>query len=72
MDHFKEKLPFKEGERDCVILETRFKYQLPDSNRIYRCKSSLIEFGEKNGYSAMSKLVSCPIAITTEVKFFFL
>jgi len=62
-------LPFKKEERDCVILETRFKYQLPGSDRIHRCKSSLIEFGEKKGYSAMSKLVSCPIAIATEVFF---
>lgn len=68
MEHLKEKLPFKEGERDCVILETRFAYQLPNSTKTYRIKSSLIEFGEKKGCSAMSKLVSCPIAIATQVK----
>lgn len=49
-------------------MQSKFKYLLPDNPRINNYRSTLIQFGEEKGFSAMAKLVSCPVAIITEVR----
>lgn len=48
-------------------MQSKFKYLLPDNPRINNYRSTLIQFGEEKGFSAMAKLVSCPVSIIAEV-----
>lgn len=58
-------LEYKEGERDCVIMEHLFKVRYED--KVVRCKSRLIDYGVPNGgTSAVSRLVSVPTALAAD------
>jgi saccharopine dehydrogenase-like NADP-dependent oxidoreductase len=57
-----EKLAFRPGERDLIVLYHDFRVAFPDGKQ-ERITSRLIDFGIKNGDSSMSRTVSLPAAI---------
>jgi hypothetical protein len=57
-----EKLAFKPGERDMIVLYHDFRAEFPDGHR-ERITSRLIDYGIENGDSSMSRTVSLPAAI---------
>lgn len=57
-----EKLAFKPGERDMIVLYHDFRAELPGGKR-ERIVSSLIDYGIPHGDSSMSRTVSLPAAI---------
>ena len=57
-----EKLAFKTGERDLIVLYHDFHTVYPDGRK-ERITSRLIELGQEGGDSAMSRTVSLPAAI---------
>ncbi len=56
-----KKMQFGEGERDLVMLQHRFEVQMKDGTKQTRL-STLCEYGNPSGYSAMAKLVGIPCA----------
>jgi saccharopine dehydrogenase-like NADP-dependent oxidoreductase len=61
----KPKLNLKPGETDLIAMQHRFIYEI--NGKRYSRTSSLIEIGDKNGFSAMSKTVATPTAIGAEL-----
>lgn len=57
-----EKLAFKPGERDLIVLYHDFRAVFPDGHK-ERITSRLIDFGIPDGDSSMSRTVSLPAAI---------
>jgi saccharopine dehydrogenase-like NADP-dependent oxidoreductase len=57
-----ERLAFKPGERDMIVLYHDFLAEYPDGKK-ERITSRLIDFGIENGDSSMSRTVSLPAAI---------
>jgi saccharopine dehydrogenase (NADP+, L-glutamate forming) len=56
-----KKMQFGEGERDLVLLQHKFEVELKDGTKQTRL-STLCEYGNPSGYSAMAKLVGIPCA----------
>lgn len=54
-------MQFGEGERDLVMLQHKFEVEMKDGTRQTRL-STLCEYGDPKGYSAMAKLVGVPCA----------
>ena len=65
VDILTPKLALKQGEADLVVMQHVFKVHFAAENKFETIKSTLISTGEKNGRSAMSKLVGTPTAIAT-------
>ena len=61
-----EKLFFKEGEKDMLILRHRFIVENKDKTRDL-ITSTLIDYGIPFGDSSMARTVSLPIAIATRL-----
>jgi len=61
-----ERLAFKPGERDMIVLYHDFRAEFPGGKR-ERITSRLIDFGIKNGDSSMSRTVSLPAAIAAHM-----
>jgi saccharopine dehydrogenase-like NADP-dependent oxidoreductase len=59
------KLSLKAGETDLVAMQHRFIIEL--NGKRYLRKSSLIEIGQKNGFSAMSLTVGLPTAMGADL-----
>jgi len=57
-----EKMQYEEGERDFVMLQHKFVIENKDGSRVTRT-STLAEYGDPKGYSAMAKLVGVPCAV---------
>jgi saccharopine dehydrogenase (NADP+, L-glutamate forming)/spermidine synthase len=57
----KEKMVYKSGERDMILMKHDFVIDYPDRTEHLTC--TLIDFGIKNGDSSMSRTVSFPVAI---------
>ncbi|HDP68754.1 MAG TPA: saccharopine dehydrogenase [Candidatus Marinimicrobia bacterium] len=62
---FLEKMPYKTGERDMIVLYHDFLAEWPDRQR--RITSTLVDFGIPNGDSSMARTVSLPAAIATRL-----
>ncbi|EFX01154.1 saccharopine dehydrogenase [Grosmannia clavigera kw1407] len=60
-----KKMQYTEGERDLVILQHKFEVELKDGTKQTRT-STLCEYGDPNGYSAMAKLVGIPCAVAVQ------
>jgi saccharopine dehydrogenase (NADP+, L-glutamate forming) len=56
-----ERLQYKPGERDMIVLQHSFVAEYPD--RTERLRSTLVAFGEPGGETAMSRTVGLPAAI---------
>lgn len=57
-----ERLAYKPGERDMIVLYHDFTAEYPDGRK-ERVTSKLIDFGVENGDSSMARTVSLPAAI---------
>ncbi|KAI0168223.1 Saccharopine dehydrogenase [Pestalotiopsis sp. NC0098] len=60
-----KKMQFEENERDLVMLQHRFEIEHKDGSLETRT-STLCEYGEPKGYSAMAKLVGVPCAVAVQ------
>ncbi len=61
-----KKMPYKENERDMIILQHQFEAEYPDGT-VEEITSLLIDFGIPGGDSAMARTVSLPAAIATHL-----
>ena len=62
---FLEKMPYKEGERDMIVLYHDFLAEWTDKKK--RITSTLVDYGIPHGDSSMSRTVSLPAAIATRL-----
>ncbi|KAH7632973.1 putative saccharopine reductase [Sordaria sp. MPI-SDFR-AT-0083] len=60
-----QKMQFEEGERDLVMLQHKFEIEHADGSRETRT-STLVEYGDPKGYSAMAKTVGVPCAVAVK------
>ncbi|CRK46280.1 hypothetical protein BN1723_006978 [Verticillium longisporum] len=60
-----KKMQFEEGERDLVMLQHKFVIEHKSGERETRT-STLVEYGDPAGYSAMAKLVGVPCAVAVK------
>ncbi len=60
-----EKMPYKEGERDMIILAHDFTADFLDHKE--RIQATMINYGIPNGDSSMARTVSLPAAIATRM-----
>lgn len=61
-DLLQEKLFFKEGEKDMIILQHKFTVENKDGSQDF-ITSTLIDYGIPHGDSSMARTVSLPLAI---------
>jgi hypothetical protein len=61
-----EKLAFRPGERDMIVLFHDFRAEFPDGKK-ERIVSELIDYGIPHGDSSMSRTVSLPAAIGVDM-----
>lgn len=59
------KMQFEKNERDMVLLQHKFEIEHKDGSREKRT-STLVEYGDPKGYSAMAKLVGVPCAVAVQ------
>ena len=57
-----QKCQYEEGERDMVMLQHKFEIEDKDGKKETRT-STLVEYGDPKGYSAMAKLVGVPCGL---------
>ena len=57
-----EKMQYETGERDMVMLQHKFQIEHKDGRKETRT-STMVEYGDPKGYSAMAKLVGVPCAV---------
>jgi len=62
---FKEKLVYKPGERDLILMKHEFIAEYSDRREYI--SSTLIDYGIPNGHTSMSRTVGLPVAITTRL-----
>ena len=60
-----EKMSYRAGERDMIILTHEFVAELPDGRKLIT--STLIDYGIPDGDSAMARTVSLPAAISARM-----
>lgn len=60
-----KKMQFEEGERDLVMLQHKFEIEDKDGRKETRT-STLVEYGNPAGYSAMAKLVGVPCGVAVQ------
>jgi len=60
-----KKMQFEEGERDLVMLQHKFEIENKDGSKETRT-STLVEYGDPKGYSAMAKLVGVPCGVAVK------
>lgn len=61
-----ERMSYKPGERDMIVLQHQFEVAYPDKRGEF-IESTLIDFGQPNGDSAMARTVSLPAAIAVKM-----
>lgn len=61
-----ERMSYRPGERDMIVLHHEFLAEYPDSRR-QRILSTLIDFGFPHGDTAMARTVSLPAAIAVRL-----
>jgi saccharopine dehydrogenase-like NADP-dependent oxidoreductase len=64
-DQMLVKMPYKDGERDMIVLQHDFMAEFEDNSKEH-IVSLMIDYGIPNGDSAMSRTVSLPAAIATK------
>ncbi|MFX1562483.1 MAG: saccharopine dehydrogenase C-terminal domain-containing protein [Promethearchaeota archaeon] len=63
---FKEKLQYRPGERDMLIMQHNFEIEFSGGKREHT-RSTLIDYGIPNGDSSMSRTVALPAAIASHL-----
>jgi len=61
-----EKLKYEEGEQDMIVMQHRMILVDDKQNKVFH-RSTLVEKGENNGFSAMAKTVGYPAAIAADL-----
>ena len=61
-----EKLKLNSGDKDMIVMQHQFEYQLPNLKQIQKLKSSLVVIGENQNHTAMALTVGLPLAITVK------
>ncbi len=61
-----EKLAYREGERDMIVMKHVFVAEYPDGRREL-LTSRLVEYGRPDGDTAMARTVSLPVAIAARL-----
>ncbi|KAG0132767.1 Saccharopine dehydrogenase [Tuber indicum] len=61
-----EKMQYGPGERDMVMLQHKFGIEFADGSKETRT-STLIEYGERVGYTSMARLVGIPCAVAAKL-----
>ncbi len=61
-----QRLSYRDGQVDMVLLQHKFEIEKADGSR-YHIASTLQEFGQVGGYTAMSKTVGYPAAIASQL-----
>ncbi|KAF9437322.1 saccharopine dehydrogenase (NADP+, L-glutamate-forming) [Entomortierella beljakovae] len=61
-----EKMMYGKGERDMVMLQHKFEVELKDGTRQSRT-STILEYGNPEGASAMARLVGMPCGVATQL-----
>jgi saccharopine dehydrogenase-like NADP-dependent oxidoreductase len=61
-----EKLKYEDGEQDMVVMQHRLVLVDSDGTRHFH-QSTMVEKGDKNGFSAMAKTVGYPAAIAADM-----
>lgn len=62
----KQKLAYKEGERDMVFMNHELLVEYPTTG-LEKISSTLLLYGEPEGYSATEKTVGMPVAIAADL-----
>ncbi len=65
-DLLQHRLPLASDERDMVVLLNEADVRYTD-NRRERVRSTLVEYGERGGFTAMSRTVGLPAALAVEL-----
>ncbi|TVY91608.1 Saccharopine dehydrogenase [NADP(+),L-glutamate-forming] [Lachnellula willkommii] len=60
-----KKMQFEKDERDLVMLQHKFEIENKDGSKETRT-STLVEYGDPKGYSAMAKLVGVPCGVAVK------
>lgn len=60
-----EKMQYEKGERDLVVLQHKFGIEWANGETEIRT-STLVDYGNPDGYSSMAKLVGVPCAVATQ------
>ncbi|UKZ65093.1 uncharacterized protein TrAtP1_006293 [Trichoderma atroviride] len=58
-------MQYEENERDMVMLQHKFEIEHKDGSRETRT-STLVDYGNPEGYSSMARLVGVPCAVATK------
>ncbi|KAG0034368.1 saccharopine dehydrogenase (NADP+, L-glutamate-forming) [Podila clonocystis] len=61
-----DKMMYAKGERDMVMLQHKFEVELKDGTRQTRT-STVLEYGNPEGASAMARLVGMPCGVATQL-----
>ncbi|KAG0367714.1 saccharopine dehydrogenase [Gamsiella multidivaricata] len=61
-----DKMMYAKGERDMVMLQHRFEVELKDGTKQTRT-STILEYGNPEGASAMARLVGMPCGVATQL-----
>ncbi|KAG0089387.1 saccharopine dehydrogenase (NADP+, L-glutamate-forming) [Podila epicladia] len=61
-----DKMMYAKGERDMVMLQHKFEIELKDGTRQTRT-STVLEYGNPEGASAMARLVGMPCGVATQL-----
>ena len=59
-----QKMEYEKGERDMVMLQHKFEIEHKDGKKETRT-STLVDYGDPNGYSSMARLVGVPCAVAS-------
>ena len=60
-----KKLVFRAGERDLLVM--RHIFDIEDDTQAYRLQSTMVQYGDPEGFSAMAKTVGLPVAIAADL-----
>jgi len=60
-----QKMQYEDDERDMVMLQHRFEIELKDGTKETRT-STLVDYGDPKGYSAMARLVGVPCGVAVK------
>jgi saccharopine dehydrogenase-like NADP-dependent oxidoreductase len=62
-----EKMSYKDGERDLIILHHIFEIEYPEKNKKEDVTATMIDYGIPHGDSSMARTVSLPAAIAVKL-----
>ena len=62
-----DKMPLPEGDRDMVMLVHEISAEYPEQNKKKKFISTLVDYGEPNGITAIAKTVGAPAGIAAKL-----